>query len=86
MSRRLSDQGLTQHNHRNLSPQLSSAGEEEPEALWAEQVCLAALRQPMSLCVAASGDFDIEAISWILCLPGPWAAPGQVKLGLLCSF
>lgn len=31
-------------------------------------MCLGALRQPMpmSLSVAASWDFDIEAISWIL--------------------
>ena len=36
------------------------------EASCAEQVCLGALRQPVSLSVAASRDFDIEAISWIL--------------------
>lgn len=40
----------------NLSPQLSSAGGgvEYSEASWAEQVCLAALRQPVSLCVTVS--------------------------------
>lgn len=51
----------------NLSPPLGSAGGGgHPEAAWAEQVCLGALRQPVSLSVAVSWDFDIEAISWIL--------------------
>lgn len=43
-------------------------------------------RAAMSLCVAASQDFDIEAFPGFCGLHRPWAAPGQVKLGPLCGF
>lgn len=56
----------------------------------AQQVCLAAVRRPGSqaavpLCVAASWDFDIEAISWMLWFAWALGSPGQVWLVLLCS-